>query len=133
VYAAEQEALQNEQQAAFLATLAKKSPRQNVGPETQESERRKERALKMTYKEQQDFAQIDDQIAQVEEELQKNSQQMNEMGSDFGKLTELVTIQQSLEQKLDSLLERWTYLNELAEKIAQNSRRDVRGSKFEST
>ncbi|GAB6152656.1 ABC-F family ATP-binding cassette domain-containing protein [Desulfosporosinus burensis] len=132
VYAAEQEALQIEQQATFLATLAKKSPNQNVGPETQESERRKERALKMTYKEQQDFAQIDDQIAQVEEELQKNSQQMNEMGSDFGKLTELVTIQQSLEQKLDNLLERWTYLNELAEKIAQKSRRDVRGSKYEA-
>lgn len=132
VYAAEQEALQEEQQANFLATLAKKSPQQNVGLEAPDSKPRKERPLKMTYKEQQDFAQIDDQIAQVEEELQKNSQQMNEMGSDFGKLTELVTLQQALEQKFDDLLERWTYLNELAEKIAQNSRHDVRGSKYET-
>lgn len=120
VYAAEQEALQAVQQAAFSAALAKKLPNQGVGSETLDSERKKERPLKMTFKEQQDFAQIDDQIAQVEDELQKNSQMMNEMGSDFGKLTELVTVQQTLEQKLDVLMERWTYLNELAEKIAQN-------------
>ena len=74
----------------------------------------------MTFKEQQDFEQIDAQIAQVEEELQKNNQLMNDMGSDFGKLTELVEIQKALEKKLDDLLDRWTLLNELAEKIAQN-------------
>jgi ATP-binding cassette subfamily F protein uup len=133
VYAAEQEALQDEQKVAFLATIAKKSSNKDGGSETQEFERRKERSLKMTFKEQQDFAQIDDHIAQVEKELQKNSQQMNEMGSDFGKLTELGVVQQALEQKLDDLLERWTYLNELAEKIAQNSRHDARGSRHEGT
>ena len=74
----------------------------------------------MTYKEQQEYAQIDAQIAQVEEELKNNNQAMNEAGSDFGKLNELVKLQQTLEQKLDELLERWTYLTELAEKIEQN-------------
>lgn len=132
VYAAEQEALQAVQQAAFSAALAKKLPNQGVGPESLDSERRKERPLKMTFKEQQDFAQIDDQIAQVEEELQKNSQVMNEMGSDFGKLTELVAVQQTLEQKLEVLMERWTYLNELAEKIAQNTRHEARSTKYDA-
>jgi ABC transport system ATP-binding/permease protein len=74
----------------------------------------------MTYKEQQDFAQIDAQIAQAEEELQTNLQKMNEAGSDFGKLNELTKLQQDLEHKLDELIERWTYLNELAERIAQS-------------
>jgi ATP-binding cassette subfamily F protein uup len=32
----------------------------------------------------------------------------------------LVGIQQVLERNLNDLLDRWTYLNELAEKIAQN-------------
>ncbi|OLN26763.1 ABC-F family ATP-binding cassette domain-containing protein [Desulfosporosinus metallidurans] len=119
VYAAEQEVVQAAQQAALLATLTK-AKRCDVQSEKVESERKKERPLKMTFKEQQDFAQIDAQIAQVEEELQKNNQHMNDVGSDFGKLTELVALQQTLERKLDDMLERWTYLNELAEKIAQN-------------
>ncbi|MDP4159323.1 MAG: ABC-F family ATP-binding cassette domain-containing protein [Bacillota bacterium] len=119
VYAAEQEAVQASRQAALHATLNPKTNR-DVQAKKGESERKKERPLKMTFKEQQDFAQIDDQIAQVEQELRKNTEHMNEVGSDFGKLTELAAVQQALEQKLDEMLERWTYLNELAEKIAQN-------------
>ena len=125
VYAAEQEAVQS----ANLTSLAKAYRTTGVQSGEEEPERKKERPLKMTFKEQQDYAQIDAQIAQVEEELQKNNHHMNDMGSDFGKLTELVGIQQVLEKNLDDLLERWTYLNELAEKIAQNG---VRCAKLEA-
>jgi len=51
---------------------------------------------------------------------------MHDLGSDFGKLTELAEIQKALEKKLDDMLNRWTYLNELAEKIAQNEARGTR-------
>ncbi len=117
VYAANQAV----EQAKSLASLAKTFRTSNAssGPE-ETSERKKERPLKMTFKEQQDYEQIDAQIAQVEEELLKNNQLMNVMGSDFGKLTELVEVQKALEAKLDDMMDRWTYLNELAEKIAQN-------------
>ncbi len=123
VYAAKQEA----DQAVSLASLAKSFRTTNAASTSstssgtdEPSERKKERPLKMTFKEQQDYQQIDAQIAQVEEELKKNNQMMNDMGSDFGKLTELVEIQKALEKKLDDMLDRWTHLNELAEKIAQN-------------
>ena len=117
VYAAKQEA----EQAVSLASLAKAFRTTNAPSGTEEpAERKKERPLKMTFKEQQDYEQIEAQIAQAEEELQKNNQLMNDMGSDFGKLTELVEIQKALEKKLDDMLDRWTHLNELAEKIAQN-------------
>ncbi len=126
VYAAKQA----EEQAVSIASLAKSFRTTNTPSGSLASrvpsgtedlpERRKERPLKMTFKEQQDFEQIDAQIAQVEEEIQKNNQLMNDMGSDFGKLTELVKIQKTLEEKLDDMMDRWTYLNELAEKIAQN-------------
>lgn len=115
VYAAEQES----EQAVKLASLAAKF-RQLDAKAEEEPERKKKRPLKMTYKEQQEYAQIDEQIALAEEELQKNSQAMNEAGSDFGKLTELAALQQTLEEKLDELLERWTYLTELAERIAED-------------
>jgi len=117
LYAAKQEA----EQAISLASLDKAVRATNTPSGTEEPpERKKERPLKMTYKEQQDFEQIDAQIAQAEEEQTKNNQLMHDMGSDFGKLTELIEIQKTIEKKLDDLMNRWTYLNELAEKIAQN-------------
>lgn len=76
--------------------------------------------LKMTYKEQREYEQIDDIIAQKEAELAKVNQEMNEAGSDYGKLNELVSQQQALEKTLEELMDRWTYLNELAEKISQS-------------
>lgn len=76
--------------------------------------------LKMTYKEQREFEQIDDVIAEKEAELAKINQEMNEAGSDYGKLNELASQQHTLEQTLEELMNRWAYLNELAEKIAQS-------------
>ena len=116
VYAAEQEVLQ----ANNLASLSKVLKAKDGQSEKEGLERKKERPLKMSFKEQQDYEQIEAQIGEVEDELQKNNQLMNDMGSDFGKLTELVEIQQVLEKKLEDMMERWTYLNELAEKIAQS-------------
>ncbi|SDG21559.1 ABC-F family ATP-binding cassette domain-containing protein [Desulfosporosinus hippei] len=116
VYRTEQEA----EQSVKLAALAKTFRGIDAQAHEEKPERKKDRPLKMTYKEQQEYAQIDEQIAEVEGLLKKNSQEMNEAGSDFGKLTELAALQQTLEQKLDDLLERWTYLTELAERIAES-------------
>lgn len=76
--------------------------------------------LKMTYKEQREFEQIDDVIAEKEAELAKINQEINEAGSDYGKLNELASQQHMLEQALEELMNRWAYLNELVEKIAQS-------------
>lgn len=75
------------------------------------------RSLKFTFAEQREFEQIDDLIAQAEQELSRVQTQIDLSGSDFEALQQLVSEQKSLEGKLDHLLERWTYLNELAEKI----------------
>ncbi|MHB1404119.1 MAG: ABC-F family ATP-binding cassette domain-containing protein [Desulfitobacteriaceae bacterium] len=78
------------------------------------------RPLKMTFKEQREYEQIEDHIAQTEAELATINQEMNRAGSDFDKLQELAVVQQSLVQKFDEMLERWTYLYELAERIARS-------------
>jgi ABC transport system ATP-binding/permease protein len=88
--------------------------------ESQNQGKAKERSLKMSFKEQREYEQIDALIAQAEAELKKITEEMNEVGSNYGKLNELVKIQESLETKLDEYLERWTFLNELAEKIAES-------------
>lgn len=83
----------------------------------------KNRPLKFTFKEQREYEQIDDVIANVEKELREVKAKINEAGSNYVLLQELVSVQQGLEAQLDDLLERWTYLNELAEEIAQNRER----------
>lgn len=80
-------------------------------------EKQKERPRKFTFKEQREYEQIDDIIAGVEQQLQDIITDINCAGSDFVRLQELVGVQQQLEKQLDELLERWTYLNELAEEI----------------
>lgn len=97
-------------------------PDRRDNPPVEDSKHRpqKERPLKMTFKEQREFEQIDDLIAQKEEELAKVNQAMNGAGSDYSKLNELASQQQTLEHTLEELMERWTVLNELAEQIAQN-------------
>lgn len=80
----------------------------------------KERSLKMTYKEQREYEQIEELIIQCEIELKKVTQEMNEVGSEYGKLNELLITQETLDKRLEEYFERWTYLNELAERIAHS-------------
>jgi len=78
------------------------------------------RPRRFTYKEQREYEQIDDIIAAVERELQETKTGIDSTGSDFELLQQLVSRQQELEQRLDELLERWAYLNELAEELSNN-------------
>lgn len=75
------------------------------------------RPLKFTFAEQREFEQIDGIIAEVEQQLSAVGQKINLAGSDFEALQQYIVEQKSLEARLEELLERWTYLNELAEKI----------------
>ncbi|SFE76138.1 ATP-binding cassette, subfamily F, uup [Paenibacillus catalpae] len=77
-----------------------------------------EKALRMSYKDQKDYEQIDEWIAKAEEQLVSVTERMNNAGSDSALLQQLVDEQQQLETKLEELMDRWTELNELAEKIA---------------
>jgi ATP-binding cassette subfamily F protein uup len=82
---------------------------------------RKERAtLKFTYKEQKEYDEIEDRIAQMEAALAEVLRQMEEAGGDVGRLQTLFEDQQALEARLNELIDRWTYLNERAEEIERS-------------
>ncbi|TJY42700.1 ABC-F family ATP-binding cassette domain-containing protein [Cohnella pontilimi] len=100
------------------STAAKAPDRAESAKESAGGSESRERTLRMSYKDQKDFEQIDGWIAETEEQLKKAAEQMEAAGSDSVRLQELVTQQRELEEKLDGLLERWTELNELAEQIA---------------
>lgn len=80
-------------------------------------EKPKEQLRKFTFKEQREFEEIDETIAGVEQALQQVSNAINSAGSNFELLEQLVKQQQELERSLEELLDRWTYLNEIAEEM----------------
>ncbi|MFC4779248.1 ABC-F family ATP-binding cassette domain-containing protein [Paenibacillus sp. GCM10023252] len=82
----------------------------------------RERAAKMSYKEQKDFEQIDGWIEETEAKLGDIAKRMEQSASDSVLLQELSSEQEQLEGKLEELMERWTYLNELAEQIASQKK-----------
>lgn len=77
--------------------------------------------LKFTFKEQKEFETIDDDIAKVEEKLEKLDQEIMKNATNSGKLNELTVEKEEAEVLLEEKMERWVYLNDLAEKIAAQS------------
>jgi ATP-binding cassette subfamily F protein uup len=82
-----------------------------------EAEGRKGKLLKFSFKEQKEYEEIDNLIAETEKALQEVNDQINLAGGSYTLLQELVKVQQELEGKLEEQIERWAYLNELAEEI----------------
>lgn len=74
--------------------------------------------VKFTFKEQKEYETIDGMIEQAEQHLVDLSAQMEAAFADSATLQELVEQQKQGEAELERLMERWTYLNELAERIA---------------
>ena len=85
-------------------------------------DRPKEKKLKFSYKEEREFATIDDDIAALEARIEENQAAQMSAGSDFTKLQELQQQLAVLEEALEQKTERWMYLTELKEKIDAQSR-----------
>lgn len=80
-------------------------------------ERQRKQKLKFSYKEEREFATIDSEIANLEEEIESCCQEQEFCGSDYVKLQKLQERQNELENQLELKMERWVYLTELKEKI----------------
>ncbi len=85
-------------------------------------DRQNRRAQKFSFKEQKEYEQIEDRIAEAERHLQKLNDDMVASASDYEKLQALTEERSQAEQKLEQLLDRWTELNELAEAIEASRR-----------
>ncbi len=77
----------------------------------------REKKLKFTYKEQREYETIDEEIAALEDRLSEIEQEYLQFSRDFVKLGELEKEKTEKEALLEEKMERWEYLNELAEAI----------------
>ena len=74
-------------------------------------------ALRFSYREQKEFETIDDDIAALEKTLAELEAQIAENASDYSRLAALSSEKEAAEAALNEKMERWVYLNDLAEKI----------------
>ena len=72
---------------------------------------------KLSFKEQREYDEIEAIIAETEGELKVVQLQMTQNASDYGKLNELTKEETRLQEKLDYLMERWAYLEEIVEQM----------------
>lgn len=92
--------------------------KKNSGAEWKKTHQTK---LKFTFKEQKEFETIDEEISELESRLEKLDQDMLKNATNSLKLTELSTEKEQTELKLNEKMERWVYLNDLAEQIASQN------------
>ncbi len=74
--------------------------------------------LKFTYKEQKEYETIDDDIAALEDKIAILEQKIVENSRDFIKLNQFTKEKEEAEAQLEEKMDRWVYLNDLAEQIA---------------
>ena len=79
---------------------------------------KREKKLKFSYKEEREYATIESDIEVLEKKLEELDTKMLEVASDFGKLNALTKEKEEVEAQLLEKMERWEYLEDLAEKIA---------------
>lgn len=94
---------------------SKSEKKENNGKKFQKEHQKK---LKFTYKEQKEFETIDDDIAKLEEKIEQLDEEIMENATNSGKLAELTQQKEETEEALNEKMDRWVYLNDLAEQIA---------------
>lgn len=76
---------------------------------------------KMSYQEAKDYETIEEDIAKLEADIEQADNDMLKFANDFVKLNEITAKKETLENELSQKMERWMYLEELAESLQLNS------------
>lgn len=77
----------------------------------------RENKLKFTYAEQKEYDTIDDDIALLESKIEELDGEIAGAATQYSRLNELMQEKADVEAQLEHKMDRWVYLNDLAEKI----------------
>ena len=77
----------------------------------------REQKVKFSYKEQKEYETIDADIAALEDKIAALEEEIAASATNYGKLQELTAAKEAAEAELEEKMDRWVYLNELAEQI----------------
>ncbi len=79
--------------------------------------KQKSTKLKFSYQEQKEYDSIDEDIADLESAIETIEIEIGKAATDYTKLNELMLKKEELEKTLEEKMDRWVYLNDLAEQI----------------
>jgi ABC transport system ATP-binding/permease protein len=103
-YLEEAESVTKKQAAAKKETDSKQ-------PSSQPEKEKK----RLSYMEKREWDEIEGNIAEVEEKMENVQKELQSVGSNFERAQELMNESQQLNEKLEDLIERWSYLSEYVE------------------
>ncbi|WP_299737799.1 ABC-F family ATP-binding cassette domain-containing protein [uncultured Rossellomorea sp.] len=86
--------------------------KQESAPVKEEKEKEKKR---LSYMEKREWDEIEVKMADIEKRIEEADAELQKVGSDFEKAQQLMNESQNLNEQLEKLIERWTYLSEFAE------------------
>lgn len=101
--------------AAKEALLAQAKPKPKAVEAAPGYAKEKAAPQRLNFKEQREYGEIEAVIASAEGALKVVRLQMAENATDYGRLNDLAKEAECLEEKIEKLMERWAYLEEIAE------------------
>ena len=108
---------ESRKQEAGTAQVVAMAAEKNTGASDARTTWTHEKKLKFTYNEQKEYDTIDEVISKLEQEIADIDADMARNATNSAKLTELSHLKEQKESELEQKMERWVYLNELAEQI----------------
>lgn len=116
-YALRQEMKEMEESSKLIDKAEKKAV--STSKDTDRGfDRSANRKLKFSYKEQREYETIEEDVTALEEKIANLDKKIIEFATDFIKLNEFSKEKEETEKVLEEKMDRWVYLEELAEKIA---------------
>ena len=106
----------------YLAGIDAEVPAENseeVKPAMVKKEKTSKK-LKFTFNEQREYEKIDAEIKELDEQIDALNILIETQASDYMMLQQNIAQKEAIEQTLEEKIERWIYLNDLADKIAAN-------------
>lgn len=107
--------------AEYMEQISFLPPPKRKSGGVEKARRQPVKKLKFSFKEQYEFDNIDGKIAELEQKIEELNELSKKASSDYVMLQELMIQKDDLEKKLEDKMDRWVYLHELAEKIAENN------------
>ncbi|SFK59845.1 ATP-binding cassette, subfamily F, uup [Halobacillus dabanensis] len=98
----------------------KKEERVEKKPSIQEDTRRSNRKRKLSYREKQEWETIEDDIAALEEKVEKLDNDLAEAATNYDKVQELSHDKEKVEAELEAKMERWEELSTIVEELENN-------------
>lgn len=89
----------------------------------QDWKQRNTEKIKFSYQEKKEYDTIEDEVSKLEEKLAFLEKEMEASATNYGKLNELMKQKEEAETLLEEKMERWVYLNDLAERIVASGGR----------